>query len=70
MRSAIKNTSSGLCTNEAFSEQVVTLKYCFYSPFKRCFHSSCSFLDRYGNVKLCPLHPNPSGRFMRRKVVQ
>lgn len=37
---------------------------CRYRFGKQCFHSACSFLDSSGNVVVCPLLPNPNGRFL------
>jgi len=45
------------------------MKYCVHYPDKRCFHSSCSFIDSMGNVRVCFLHPNGNGFFKRRVVV-
>ena len=63
MQSGKKNTPSGLCANEVCSKLCATVKFCRFSSRKRCFHESCSFIDSNGNVKLCRLHRNPSGRF-------
>ena len=54
----------GRCSNDA-----VVLKYCTFLPSKRCFHSSCGFLDSSGNVRLCKFHPNSRGRFTSKKYV-
>jgi len=43
--------------------------YCRYRLDKRCFHSSCSFLDSLGRVSVCKFHPNPKGYFQNRKRV-
>jgi len=45
------------------------VKMCKFNPSKRCYHSSCDFIDAMGNVGICPLVPNPSGFFMRKKLV-
>ena len=46
------------------------MKKCKYHLDKRCYHSSCSIFDcNFGKVVVCPLHPNPSGFLMHRKVV-
>ena len=44
------------------------MKVCRYHPDKRCFYSSCDFIDSAGNVRVCRHHPNPSGYFMRKRV--
>jgi hypothetical protein len=41
---------------------------CVHHPEKLCWHSSCDFLDAFGNVVVCPLFPNPNGRFKPRIV--
>jgi hypothetical protein len=41
--------------------------WCIYNINRRCFHRSCSLIDKSGNVFACPLHPNPDG-FLTRKV--
>jgi len=45
------------------------MKVCKYHPDKRCYHSSCDFIDAMGNVVVCPLHLNPNGYLTPRKVV-
>jgi hypothetical protein len=37
-------------------------------PFtgRRCFHSSCDYITAQGNVLVCSLHGNPSGRLTPR----
>lgn len=45
------------------------MRMCRYHVDKRCYHSSCSLIDEFGNVSACSLHPNPEGFFRRRKVV-
>jgi len=45
------------------------MKCCVHYPDKRCFHSSCNFIDSMGNVRACIFLPNGNGFFMRRKVV-
>lgn len=45
------------------------VKMCKLDLTKRCYWSSCSSLDVMGNVVVCCLVPNPSGFFMRKKVV-
>jgi hypothetical protein len=54
----VSRTSSG---------QDTVLKYCRHFPSKRCFHDACSYLDIRGNVRVCPIHPNPYGMFSFRK---
>jgi hypothetical protein len=44
------------------------MKVCKFNSNKRCWHSSCSWLDFQGNVVCCGLLPNPAGRFRRRVV--
>jgi len=44
------------------------MKMCAYNLTKRCYHSTCSIIDRYDNVSVCRLHPNPFGFLMRRRV--
>lgn len=36
-------------------------KKCKYNLRFRCFWFSCSFVDAFGNVRVCKYHPNPSG---------
>ena len=43
-------------------------KKCKFNPEVRCFWFSCAFVDM-GQVRICRHHPNPSGRFTRKKVV-
>lgn len=45
------------------------MKVCPHHPENRCYHSTCVFLDKMGNVCLCRWHPNRDGFFMRRVVV-
>ena len=45
------------------------VKVCHYDSSHRCFHDTCDYVDNFGNVHVCKHHGNPSGRFMRRKVV-
>jgi hypothetical protein len=49
-------------------EQDVILKRCKFRPKKRCFYSSCDFLDSLGRVRVCKFHPNPYGKFSFRKL--
>jgi hypothetical protein len=44
-------------------------KACSYNPEKRCFWSSCSFLDTFGNSRVHDCVRNPSGFHKNRKVV-
>ena len=43
------------------------MKYCIHDTSRRCFHESCSLIDKFGNVSACALHPNPDG-FLIHKV--
>lgn len=54
---------------DGFQPKVFTMKACHHHPENRCYHSTCAFLDKMGNVCLCRWHPNRNGFFMRRKVV-
>lgn len=49
--------------------KVIFMVKCKYHADKRCYHSSCSFIDVMGNVVVCPLHGNPLGRCMRKVSV-
>lgn len=42
-------------------------KMCRFYPAKRCYHLSCSLIDEFGNVGVCPCHPHPEGLFSVRK---
>jgi hypothetical protein len=44
------------------------VKRCRFHPELRCCHSSCSCIDGKGSVSVCPLHVNPDGFFLPRKV--
>jgi hypothetical protein len=44
-------------------------KRCRFDSSRRCWHDSCDFVNDLGNVCLCPLHRNPDGFCMPRKVV-
>lgn len=44
------------------------MKRCKFDSSKPCWHSSCDWIDSMGNVDVCPLVPNPDGRFVRRRV--
>jgi len=43
-------------------------KMCKHDPAKRCFHSTCGFIDSRGDVRVCWPHPNPMGYFMSRRL--
>lgn len=45
------------------------VKTCKFDSSKRCYHSSCDFVDCFGDVRVCKYHLNPSGFFMRKKLV-
>jgi hypothetical protein len=51
------------------SGQGTVSKYCKIRPCKFCYHEGCSWLDKLGNVQVCPLVPNPYGYFQHRKCV-
>jgi len=51
---------------EDCSVEQVNVNMCKYFPLRKCICESCDFLDSYGNVRLCGLHPNPLGRFSPR----
>lgn len=38
------------------------MAYCIYRSNKPCFHSTCDFLDAFGNSVLCPLFPASRAR--------
>jgi len=42
------------------------MEWCIYDITRRCFHESCSLIDKSGCVSACPLHPNPTGMFTRK----
>lgn len=43
------------------------MKMCKYHSDKRCYHSSCDFMDGMGNVVVCPLFSG-GDMFTRRSV--
>jgi hypothetical protein len=44
------------------------VKRCKFYPERDYFYSSCDLIDAMSSVSVCPLHPNPFGRFRRRCV--
>ena len=44
------------------------VKMCKHQPDKRCYHKSCSLIDEFGNVSVCPLFRG-GDFFASRKVV-
>jgi hypothetical protein len=47
----------------------LTYKVCKFDSSRRCCHSCCTiFCMSSGNVDVCPLHLNPFGFMMPRKV--
>lgn len=48
----------------------MAVKYCCWDG-RRCWHDSCDFITRRGDVLVCSRHGNPSGKFSFRipKVV-
>jgi hypothetical protein len=45
------------------------VKKCKFNPDIRCWHFSCDFVDGMGDIRICKYHLNPSGFFVRKKVV-
>jgi hypothetical protein len=45
------------------------MKRCKFDFSKVCWHNSCGWHEVFSGVVVCPLHPNPHGLFMRKKVV-
>lgn len=51
-------------------KQVNSVEFCYYRRGLSCSRSGhCDIFDRItGNVGICSLHPNPSGRFKRKEI--
>lgn len=46
------------------------MRVCKFDAHISCWHTSCSVFNCCsGSVFVCPLHPNPSGFFMRRRAM-